>query len=272
MAVDLKKLARKEVVLFLALAFGLSSIFYYLIATSTSNLLLFTVALMWCPAVAAILTRFYCQKNFKGFGFGWGETKWQLVGILLPIAIGLAMFGSVWLFLGDFNAEKAAQIFSLSFLPTFAIMLAFNLFTVLGEEIGWRGLLVPEMSKFMGFTKLALLSGTIWMAWHLPIIIFGTYHGVGPLWYSLAMFVPSVIGAGVVLAWLRLKSGSIWPAVLFHGFWNYFIQSIYPALTIQTEASNMITGEFGWASSAMYVLLAFLCWHYRYLLPKVKKS
>jgi membrane protease YdiL (CAAX protease family) len=241
-----------------------------LIANSlvNSDEFIYTLSLMWCPAIAAMLTRLYCQKNLDGFGFGLGKIKWQIVSIFLPVAIGLLIFGFVWLLQGAFNTENAIKIFSFSFFPTFLSLVAFNLFAAFGEELGWRGLLVPEMSKFMGFTKLALLSSTIWMAWHLPLIIFGSYHGTGPLWYSLATFIPSVIGAGVILAWLRLKSGSIWTAVFFHGSWNYFIQVFYPSLTIQNEATQMITGEFGWASPLIYVILAIICWHYRYLLPE----
>lgn len=269
------ELAKKEVISFLILAFGLSLIFYYLTSTATDkeHLTIYTVALMWCPATAAVVTRLYYQRNLKGFGLGWGETKWQLVGIFLPILIGLVMFGSVWLTVGEFNTESAAMIFSLSFLPTFITMLGFNLFAAFGEELGWRGLLVPEMAKFMSFTKLALLSSAIWTVWHFPMILFGTYHGTGPLWFSLLVFIPQVIAMGFLLAWLRLKSGSVWVAVFFHGFWNYFIQQIYPALTVQTEATQMITGEFGWFSPLVGIVLALICWHYRYLLPKsVKKD
>jgi hypothetical protein len=114
-----------------------------------------------------------------------------------------------------------------------------------GEEFGWRGLLVPELARFMGFTRLALFSGAIWTAWHIPLILFGTYHGTGSVWYSLAVFVPSVMGAGLVIAWLRIISGSVWVAVLFHGFWNYFIQQVYPAMTVMTDAGEMMLGEFG---------------------------
>ncbi|MDD5096302.1 MAG: CPBP family intramembrane metalloprotease [Candidatus ainarchaeum sp.] len=269
MAYGTEGLARREVLTFLVLAFALSSVFYCLVATAADaqDALIFTIALMWCPAVAAVLTRLYWQRNLSGFGLGLGERKWLLVGIFLPIVLGLVMFGSVWLTVGEFNYEKAADILSVSFLPTFFTMLAFNLFAAFGEELGWRGLLVPEMSKFTGFTKLALLSGAIWAVWHFPLIIFGSYHGVGSLWYSLLTFTPSVIGAGVVLAWLRLKSGSVWVAVLFHGFWNYFIQAIYPALTVQTPSTELITGEFGWLAPLAYVLLALVCWHYRGRLP-----
>jgi len=268
------ELARKEVIAFLILAFGLSSIFYYLIANATthSDLLLFTMLLMWCPATAAIITRWHYQKNLKGFGLGWGETKWQLAGIFLPILLGLVMFGYVWLTMGSFNAENAANMLSLSFLPAFLSALVFNLFAAFGEELGWRGLLVPEMSKFMSFTKLGLLSAAIWTVWHFPLILFGTYHGTGPLWFSLLVFTPQVIAMGFFLAWLRLKSGSVWVAVFFHGVWNYFIQQIYPALTVQTEATEVITGEFGWFSPLMGIAIALICWHYRYLLPKTVKK
>jgi len=223
---------------------------------------------MWCPGIAAITTRLWFQRNLKGFGFCIGEPRWQLLAIFLPIGAGLLMFGSSWLTgIASFNETGAATIFSVAFIPVFVFSILFNLFAAAGEEIGWRGLLVPEMSRFMGFTELALLSGAIWTAWHFPLIIFSTYSGAGPLWYSLLMFVPSVMGAGLILAWLRLRSGSLITAILFHGFWNYFIQSFYPTLTTQTPESEMMLGEFGWVSAAIYILLALVFWHYRTRLP-----
>lgn len=258
--------ARREVAVFLVLAFALSSIgwFFETRSTAAEALLLSIVFLMWSPGIAAIVTRLYYQRNLRGFGFRVGEARWQMVAIFLPILVGLLIFGSVWMTgIGPFNLEGAATVFSIGFVPVFLGTIVFSLFTAAGEEIGWRGLLVPEMAKFMGFTKLALLSSAIWAAWHLPSIVFSTYHGEGPLWYSLAVFVPSVMGAGIILAWLRLRSGSVITAVLFHGFWNYFIQQFYPLLTVQTPESAMITGEFGWAAAVVYILLALVCWHFR---------
>jgi len=266
-----KKLAKKEVILFLILAFAFSAVCYYLVSTATTHddLLLYTVMLMFCPATAAVITRLYFQKNLKGFGLGWGKTKWQLLAIFLPILLGLLMFGYVWLTgTAAFNTEQAAEIFSFAFIPTLISALLFNLFAAFGEELGWRGLLVPEMSKFMSFNKLAIISAIIWTLWHFPIIIFGNYSGAGGLVYSLIVFVPQVIGVGFFMAWLRLKSGSVWTAVFFHGLWNYFIQDFYPALTVATAESELITGEFGWLSPILWILIAMLCWHFRYLLPK----
>ncbi|MGV8176246.1 MAG: CPBP family intramembrane glutamic endopeptidase [Candidatus Bilamarchaeaceae archaeon] len=265
MAESRASLAQKEVITFLVLTFALSAILYYLVMADPA----YTTVLMWCPAVSAVATRLYWQRNLDGFGFGLGEKRWVLVGIGLPILLGLVMFGYVWLAFGDFNPAGLLGMFSLSFVPVFLMLLFMNIFAAAGEEIGWRGLLVPEMSKFMGFTKLALISGAIWAAWHLPIIIFGFYHGAGSPWFSLLAFVPETVCIGVVFAWLRLRSGSVWPVVMFHGFWNYFIQTIFPVMTFNTPETLLITGEFGWLSPLLCIVLALVCFKYKDRLPKM---
>jgi membrane protease YdiL (CAAX protease family) len=220
--------------------------------------------------MGAVTTRLIFQNNLRGFALGIGKPVWLAVGILLPIVVGLLMFGSAWLSgIAPFNGDKAATIFTVSFLATFLLGIGFNLFAAAGEEFGWRGFLVPELARFTGFTQLALISGAIWTVWHFPVMFFGTYHGTGPIWYSLAVFVPSVMGAGFILAWLRLASGSVWVAVLFHGFWNCFIQQVYPAFTVTTPAGNMMLGEFGWFAALCYIVLALVFWHFRDRLPKL---
>jgi membrane protease YdiL (CAAX protease family) len=180
------------------------------------------------------------------------------------------MFGSAWIFgVAPLDASQLTKVLSPSFIPTFLLFLVFNCFAAFGEELGWRGLLVPELSRRMKFTGLSLLSGAIWTAWHFPLIIFGSYHGTGSLLYSIAVFIPSVMGAGLILAWLRLASGSVWVAVLFHGFWNYFIQQFYPLMTVKTPAGDKMLGEFGWFVAIIYVVLALGFWRFRNRLPHV---
>lgn len=267
---------RKMVITFLVLVFIFSGVFWYLtmktpqVAENAGALWWYVIGAMWCPATAAVITRLLYQRNLNGFGTRPGKPVWLAAAILIPIAAGLFMFGTAWITgIAPFDPDSAAAIFSVSFLPAFLVGIAFNCFAAAGEEFGWRGLLVPELARFMGFTRLALLSGAIWTAWHIPMILFGTYHGTGSVLYSLAVFVPSVMGAGLVIAWLRIISGSIWVAVLFHGFWNYFIQQVYPAMTAMTDAGEMMLGEFGWFAAAFYVGLALVFWHLRDRLPRL---
>ncbi|KQC06499.1 MAG: abortive infection protein [Methanolinea sp. SDB] len=267
---------RKMVITFLVLVFIFSGVFWYLtmktpqVAENAGAFFVYAIGAMWCPATAAVITRLLYQRNLKGFGIRPGKPIWLAAGVLIPVAAGLFMFGTGWLTgIAPFDRDSAAAIFSVSFIPAFLAAIAFNCFAAAGEEFGWRGLLVPELARFMGFTQLALLSGAIWTAWHVPLILFGTYHGTGSVWYSLAVFIPSVMGAGLVIAWLRIISGSVWVAVLYHGFWNYFIQRIYPAMTETTDAGEMMLGEFGWFVAVFYVGLALVFWHLRNRLPRL---
>src|SRR5919202_1534230 len=87
------------------------------------------------------------------------------------------------------------------FLVTFGLLQA--CLPALGEEIGWRGFLVPELAKTTTFSKTALISGVVWAVWHYPEIIFGDYNGGTPIWYSVFCFTLSVIAISFPMAWLR---------------------------------------------------------------------
>jgi uncharacterized protein len=164
------------------------------------------------------------------------------------------------------------KVFSPTFIPIFIFGLVFTCFAAFGEELGWRGFLVPELSRCMNFTPLALLSSAIWTVWHFPLIIFGSYHGEGSIWYSFAAFVPLVMASGLIQAWFRLASGSVWVAVLLHGFWNYFIQEFYPHLTQKTPAGERMLGEFGWFAPTISVLMALSFWRFKNRLPAVTQA
>lgn len=87
-----------------------------------------------------------------------------------------------------------------------------------GEELGWRGYLVPALMP-IGVGRMLVVSGIYWVLWHLPLLLYGGQFtdSVGEAVGYFALFVftraaPQV----VVITWLRLASGSVWPAVLMH--------------------------------------------------------
>lgn len=132
--------------------------------------------------------------------------------------------------------------------------------SALGEEIGWRGFLVPELSKHMGFTKVALVSGAIWAVWHSPAVLFSDYNGGTNVWYSMLMFFILVLGVSFMFTWLRLKSGSLWTAVLIHAVHNLFVQGYLDVVTEDTGITKFLTGEFGAALAVSGVLVGLLFW------------
>jgi len=269
---------KQVVALYLVLTFLFSSFFWYLIAArpqfaiDTGILRHSIFLLMWCPAVAAVVTRLFFQRNLAGFGFKAGEIRWWLLAIIIPIAYGLVMFGTAWVTgIAPFLPDKAAAMLALPALQAILIALSYNIVSATGEELGWRGLLVPELGRFTGFTQIALLSAFIWFCWHVPVMLAGGYQGTGGLGYSLTVFFLSMIGGSTLFAWIRLRSGSVWPAALLHGVDNYFIQTFYPAITATTDAGGAMLGEFGWMCVLISIVIGLLFWYLRFMLPAMPR-
>jgi len=142
--------------------------------------------------------------------------------------------------------------------------------TALGEEIGWRGFLVPELAKRHSFTATALISGCIWSLWHYSILIFADYNSGTPAWYGLTCFTLMVVGISFVFAWMRLKSASLWTGVLLHASHNLFIQQFFDPITIKTGRTKYVTGEFGAALAVASFLLAAYFWMRRWELSHIE--
>ena len=117
-----------------------------------------------------------------------------------------------------------------------------------GEEIGWRGFLVPELAKVLPFTGVALVSGLIWAAWHYPIIAV-VYRDAGlPPWFWLLKFTFVAVAISFAQAWLRLRTDSVWPPIFLHASHNLWIQSIFTPLTSDQHYTKWIAATSVWHS------------------------
>jgi membrane protease YdiL (CAAX protease family) len=264
--------ARKKILTYLLLTFVLSGFFYWLILTADKGKLqtLPVLGLMWCPGVAAIVTRLIYQRNLRGMGWGWGKTRYQVASYLIPLAGGLLVYGTVWLTgLGGFSRQDFSPHLPLASVLAQVVALGTLLgsFFALGEEIGWRGLLVPELAKVTGFGGTALISGIVWALYHYPLILFGEYHSQAPRWWSFLVFTIGIILASVGFAWMRLRSGSLWTGVILHTSHNLFLQEIFDRLTVDRGKTQYITTEFGAGMALFYGLVAWYCWRRRGDLP-----
>jgi membrane protease YdiL (CAAX protease family) len=148
-------------------------------------------------------------------------------------------------------------------LATVVVIFLPSLFSALGEEIGWRGLLVPELAKGNSFTATVLVSSVIWAIYHYPAILFADYHSAAPVWFALPMFTLSLFGVSLIATWLRLKSGSVWTAALLHASHNLFVQAIFDPLTLDFGLTPYLTTEFGVGLAIAYALVAFYYWRRR---------
>jgi len=210
----------------------------------------FVIPLMWTPALAGIVTSLIFQRSLRGMGWRFGNLKYYVIA-----------YGVVWLLgLGavDTNALGGNWIVKILGSLTGGVLLAAIL--AVGEEIGWRGLLVPQLARLTPFARTALISGIIWGIWHIPLIIGGGYSSGAPIWWAIACFMVLIVGMSFPFAWLRLASGSIWPAVLMHAVHNTFIQSVLDEITVDTGPTEYFTTEFGLALAIMGVIVGVLFW------------
>ena len=269
---------RHRVVIYLILTFALSSIFYFLCLRHGMKQT-YILGLMWCPAIGALLTTLLTKRSFREFGWRLGRPKYLFAGWAIPMAYSWPAYLLVWVTgLGRFPKEQAVQsirgLLHMTSAPTWAVLVAyyvvgsivavgFGCLFAAGEEIGWRGFLVPELAKFNSFTRTAVISGVIWSLWHVPLIIWGDYNSGSPAWYSVTCFATMVISISFVFAWIRLKSGSVWPAVLLHASHNAIIQGYLDPLTVNRGHTNYFIGEFGCAMLPLTIVCAWIAWKRR---------
>ncbi|SEE31919.1 CPBP family intramembrane glutamic endopeptidase [Ruania alba] len=200
-------------------------------------------AMMYSPTVAALVTVFLVDRPRsiprllglgpirplgRTIGFGVAGLAGFCVLPFLALFLGSAM-GMVDLDLENLSGieatldpEMLAQMNAQTFLMVSILALPVNTlvsaFATFGEELGWRGWLLPNLLP-LGTWPALLASGLIWALWHAPIILLGYNYGYTDL-RGMALMIGFCVPLGIVFGWLRLRTASVWPAVLAHAAVN----------------------------------------------------
>lgn len=131
-----------------------------------------------------------------------------------------------------------------------------------GEELGWRGWLVPALRP-LGTWPTLLLTGVIWGLWHSPLILLGYNFGRTDITGVLFM-IGGCVTWGVLLGWLRLRSASVWPAVLAHGSLNAAAGLVLIFAAAQPDfALAGPLGIAGWIVAAVVIAALALAGQFR---------
>jgi membrane protease YdiL (CAAX protease family) len=237
---------RKALTVFLILSFVIAWMFFLLPLAfgepgSTGHqgaAAIFFALAMWAPGIAAIVTTMLVKKekfsnlNLKRLGpkryYLWAWLLFPVLAILagvLTVVFGLGQLDLEFTAIQQAMAQMPDTGISPALLTLIQIAAAltfaplFNTLFALGEELGWRGFLLPELLP-LGQWKAVLIGGVIWGLWHAPAIWQGhNYPTVAP-WIGVLMMTVFTLLTGIALSWLYLETRSPWAPALGHGALN----------------------------------------------------
>jgi len=233
--------------------------------------------LMLTVGVAAVGACLLCGRSPGSLGWRWGLWEFQYLSYLIPLMyVAVAYFG-LWIsgmggwydpgFVEEIRTGymldgwSDESIIALRFVLAATVSFVLLLPGVLGEEVGWRGLLVPALAQNLGFTQVALVSGLLWSMWHWPLMFLGFYgNSEAPLAYQIALFTACLVSMSFVMTYIRYKTNSLWPAVVFHMSHNVFLQQFFTPLTEDTGHTAWFADEFGLALPLVATAFAFVYW------------
>ncbi len=240
-------------------------------------------AMMLTPTIAMLIVIFALRAP--------GRNRWRFLGMwplrptgrfLLFLAIGLiapivivtaatfiaGALGLVRLDLAGFSgfAEQiAAAVPAGTPLPPIGVLVAIQLAALplgalinsvlaTGEELGWRGWLLPALRP-LGTWPALLISGAVFGAWHTPIILLG-YNFDRPDLTGVLFMIGGCVAWGVLLGWMRLRSASVWPAVLGHGSLNAVAGLVLLLIAAGEVPDHAIVGALGVVTWGVIALVA----------------
>lgn len=234
---------------------------------------------MWTPAIAALT----CCRSSRASA--WAMLKrsgWRTLGYALLAGwsiyalqlVLLAVTGTgVWNSAGFELDPSGARILAIhagnpvlgagpQSLPFFALNLTLSLVVssvltgclfAVGEELGWRAVLQPELARRFGWLRGTLLVSVLWAYWHLPVNLAGYNDAAHPVANALFLFPLGVVGASFALAWVTQRSASVWPAAVAHGAGNALAAKLVltPSSWEAEQATRgvsalLVAAFFGW--------------------------
>ena len=189
------------------------------------------------PAIASYIV---LKKNNKIVNLrDWLKTVFHAKNNIYPylfVVTGLMLYFSIHVVIGG-RVEMALPFYA------FFLSLPGNLFIGGLEEAGWTYILQTGLDRKFGYVLSCILSGIIWVVWHIPLFFIpGTNHGEGLI--NFGMFAVQCMALRFFFGAICKISGKsyVFMCVLFHTMFNA-ASSIFATMTMTwsgTIAANIV--------------------------------
>ena len=198
---------------------------------------------------------FRLNKNLK-ISLIIGLTYFFVQSILiywLPFQLGFAKLTANPLYFGKDLIFLTLQIFIISSL----IMFPFSIF---GEELAWRGYILPKLEEATNTSKAIILNGILFSIWHIPV--FFSLYLEGAATEGIIILLLRIIEIGiVVIAYniLYLKTREIYIVSFLHVLEDVFVYKIIGDNALGLRSQNAIY-LVNIQNIVMYQLIIFIAY------------
>ena len=217
------------------------------------------------PTVAVTILTFTVFRRgtrrelWRSIGLGRAGVRSWGAALGAPILLCGAAFGAALLVgAGQLRAWHITGFTVSTFAVNSLLNFLVGMVVLMGEEIGWRGFMLPRIQLLTTKRRAALVTGFVHGCFHLPLILIATtYDTEGSRWIAAPAAVLTITAAGVLYAWLWDRSHSVWPVTIAHTFANMTFDWGFAAFASTTPVSlAFVAGETGVATFAAVVALA----------------
>lgn len=282
---------KKGIAVYLLVTFGLgwvlSLVFWkaHLIDLESPTLVhnVMFVLLLWVPAAGAAATRLLAPEDAPTFTLWpvpWGAAL--RVGIfvvlayacvyILPALIGWSdpQWGMGTLvnrleeqmpFAMTPEARRIAPVAALVLFPVLGLALGMTVYAALalGNELGWRGTLLPRLlARGWNPTLASAVTGLLWGLWFLPLIYawYAQQNSLGDMFGFAVRFVLLATALGTLLGRVFHAGNHLGLCAIIAGCWAAQLQGGWSYLFPMGKTGW--TGAFGIVAIAVWILAALL--------------
>lgn len=208
----------RQAATFVALTFALSWGAWGVAILTDSDAAGWRIAGTFGPTVAALLLAGAARRAALGRLLS-GFTRWRAPVWVWAFAFGATAavgVAALWIHTALGGAPDWPEGRALLLAP--AVFLWVLLFSVAGEETGWRGYLLPRLLAATDPLRASLALGAVWALWHLPLWAMpGNFHAAIPM----PLFALQILAVSILYTWLwQASNGSLLIAHVFHAASN----------------------------------------------------
>lgn len=251
----MKEIIKKHpLILFYGLTFGGMFVISFVMMILLSSVPIYlSVLTQWSPALAAIIIisiqndKFEFRSIVIKTSIKLKYLQWYIIASIIPVVI----CGMGYILLLIIQIPQWNEIKCNFYNEDYFFYLLAMLFGCYGEEIGWRGFMLPFLCRKYSLFLSSLIVGICWGLWHL-------YFKAGFSVFTVYMIM--VIEISFIISWLCSKTqNNIMVAIIFHTSFNFFSFAFFERIIFaEIENNQSILLLYGILTMLFFIPCVFI--------------